>query len=233
MDTEQKDKITHNLKAELAKSVKNSLLDDIDWEDIKAKLSGVLKKAKLVSPTSESTHFAEVFAKTLQPMLESALKIRHLGYEKPINNSASEAISEQVVPLLVWMDYYIKGTYVHNLINTRKVQGNACKTSILLGDLYNFKAMQMASRLTPEKFKFVTNIQEMLAKMHFTCVGDSRKISSKVSHDEAVYSLYYNMLRAVGASRLGLSKAGMSALAGEISRLHPADGLLASQTKES
>lgn len=68
--------------------------------------------------------------------------------------------NEQVIEYLTCIDYLLKGTHLHNCVSKKAQAGDSKwqeshsvinklenKIPILLGDLYNFKAMKIASKL--------------------------------------------------------------------------------------
>lgn len=216
--------------SQIKQDIKNSLLDDYDCSSINAKLEGVIKATNLEEPTPEAKFITSIHFQN-----------NGLKSNEDLNNFTRFSKTDEVdaCRVIVWIDYYLKALHLHNCLETeadssddtkwcashKTIKKLDLKVPILLGDLFNFKAMKIASTLG-SKYEPLTKVQELLSKLSFEnskVIGVSTSTSSRRDY---IYGLYYYGLQGLGYDSKWSEQLSYNAL-----NSHPKDSILSYQTK--
>ena len=148
----------------------------------------------------------------------------------------------EIVDFLLWTDYFIKGMHMHSWLENKVVKlenrfsmsheiirKSDAKFPILLGDLYNFKAMKIASKLNSKALQSTTEIQELFSKV----TQDSGSFNTTFPTNpeyKFVFGFYYNILKVILATKHAAQRYEnedvLAKIAGTITKLHPKDSIL-------
>ena len=177
-------------------NVRHSLFDEIDNDKYRTKVYELLEKASLLEPSPEIELLWNLYRtpneKLPNDQQASSTNACFDSKESSENFDESDA---KIGKYLTCLDYLLKGLHFHKWIETDAyksqdrwynshliIQKLDSKIPILLGDLYNFKALKVSSKLG-YGFSNLTEIKELFWKISFQDNSKKYKVSNYMNQN--------------------------------------------------